>query len=361
MSAALFNGRFLGRAPSGVDRFAIELLAALGRQRRQASQISPALQMAVPARAEIQLPTALREARLLATGAHQGHWWEQTDLPRAAGERPLISLCNTGPALRENQLVVIHDAATLANPGNFSLAFRSWYRVLLAALMRHARVVASVSKFSADELTRHLGRRARGIEVIHEGGEQILRQPPDDTLLDRLGLRDRRYVLAVGNRSPNKNFAAVLRALAMIDDPRLLLVAAGGGNGSVFADARLADPRLVSTGFVTDAQLRALYENAACFVFPSFYEGFGLPPLEAMCCGCPVIASKTSSLPEVCGDAVLYCDPADPRTLAKQMSRLLRSAPLRAELRQAGHERAALFSWDRAARHFNDIVSTRFA
>jgi glycosyltransferase involved in cell wall biosynthesis len=358
MTAALFNGRFLGREPTGVDRFAIELLAAL--MRGGATGSAP-LQLAVPNRGDIRLPAALGGASLVGSGSRQGQWWEQTELPQAAGDRPLVSLCNTAPAWRENQVVVIHDAATVANPGNFSLAFRSWYRVLLATLMRRARVVASVSKFSADELTRHLGRRARGIEVIHEGGEQILREPADTALLDQLGLRGRRYVLAVGNRSPNKNFGAVLKALALIDDPELLLVAAGGGNSRVFAQSQVADPRLIATGFVTDAQLRALYENAACFVFPSFYEGFGLPPLEAMCCGCPVIVSNTSSLPEVCADAALYCDPSDPRTLAKQICRLLGSPSLRAELREAGHARAAQFGWDKAARQFHDILATQFA
>ena len=359
MTPVLYNGRFLGRKPSGVDRFAIELIAALTQLPRLGGSAA-SLQIAVPAGGGSMLPDALARSQLLASGTRKGQLWEQLDLPQAAGDRALISLCNTAPALRENQLVVIHDAATLANPGNFSLAFRSWYRVLLAALMRRARVVASVSKFSADELTRHLGRRPRGIEVVPEGGEQILRQPADESLIDSLGLRGRRYVLAVGNRSPNKNFGAVLKALALVDDPDLLLVAAGGANQRVFAGTTVDDPRLVSTGFVSDAQLRALYENAACFVFPSFYEGFGLPPLEAMCCGCPVIVSNTSSLPEVCGDAALYCDPADPATLAAQLKRLLGSASLREELRAAGRQRAAQFGWQRAAQHFNDILATNF-
>jgi glycosyltransferase involved in cell wall biosynthesis len=297
----------------------------------------------------------------VATGSRQGQAWEQLDLPRAARELPLVSLCNTAPAWRENQLVVIHDAATAANPGNFSLAFRSWYRVLIATLMRRARVVASVSKFSADELKRHFGARARGIEVIHESGEQILRSAADTSIIERLGLNGRRFVLAVGNRSPNKNFGAVLNALALLDDPDLLLVSAGGGNGRVFAGAALSDARLVNAGFVSDAELRALYEHAQCFVFPSLYEGFGLPPLEAMCCACPVIVSDTSSLPEVCGDAALYCDPRDPASLAAQLRRLLESPALRAEMREAGACRAAQFSWERAAAQFSALLGTHFS
>jgi glycosyltransferase involved in cell wall biosynthesis len=148
--------------------------------------------------------------------------------------------------------------------------------------------------------------------------------------------------------------------MKLLDDPNLLLVAAGGGNNRVFAAAAVSDPRLVSTGYVTDGQLRALYEHAACFVFPSFYEGFGLPPLEAMCCGCPVVASERASMPEVCGEAALYCDPADPASLAKQLRRVLDSTALQAELRAAGHARAASFSWDRAARQFGELLEANF-
>ena len=152
--------------------------------------------------------------------------------------------------------------------------------------------------------------------------------------------------------------------MALLDDPGIVLVAAGGGNARIFAqagDLNLDDRRLQRTGYVSDQQLRALYEGAACFVFPSFYEGFGLPPLEAMCCGCPVISSDRASLPEVCGDAALYCDPDDPATLAAQLRRLLDSDALAAELRQAGRQRAAGFTWDRAAREFADLMDLHFA
>jgi glycosyltransferase involved in cell wall biosynthesis len=355
-AAALYNGRFLGRAPSGVDRFAIELLAALAKLDPGAAPP----QMAVPRDTNIELPAQLANARLMATGSRHGQMWEQFDLPRAARELPLVSLCNTAPAWRENQLVVIHDAATAANPANFSLAFRSWYRVLIGSLMRRARVVATVSKFSADELTRYFGRRPKGIEVVYESGEQILRSAADNAVIERLGLAGRRFVLAVGNRSPNKNFSGVLQALALLDDKDLLLVAAGGANSRVFAGAELSDPRLVQAGFVSDGELRALYEHAQCFAFPSLYEGFGLPPLEAMCCGCPVIVSNASSLPEVCADAALYCDPTDPTTLAAQLRRVLDSPALRAELREAGLRRAAQFSWSQAAGTFDGIMAAKF-
>jgi glycosyltransferase involved in cell wall biosynthesis len=293
-------------------------------------------------------------------GGGGGQRWEQLSLPRLAREEPLINLCNTAPLLRENQLVVVHDAATLANPQNFSLAFRSWYRLMLGTLTRRTRVLASVSRFSANELTRFFGVRSRGVEVIGEGGEHILREPADNSVIEKFNLTRRRFVLALGSASPNKNLAAIVKAMHLLDDPDLLLVAAGGGNSRVFTQARVSDPRLVATGYVTDAQVRALYEHAACFAFPSFYEGFGLPPLEAMCCGCPVVVSDRASMPEVCGDAALYCDPADPTTIATQLRRVLGSAAAREDLRAAGRERAAVFTWDKAALHFSDLVRANF-
>lgn len=354
-SGLLVNGRFLTRAPTGVDRFALQLMAAVAR--RQTRRV----RVAVP-RGTRLLDPAFGDAHLVgATGTRQGQGWEQFDLPSAADSDALINLCNTAPIARARQMVVIHDLGTVANAANYGLVFRNWYRLMHATIMRRARVVATVSKFSADELTRHYGKRARGLEVIPESGEHILDQPADDAVIDRLGLRDRRYVLAVGSLSHNKNFKAVIAAVRLIADPDLLVVAVGGGDSRVFAGASLADPGLRPTGRVSDGELRALYEHAACFAFPSYYEGFGLPPLEAMACGCPVIVSDRASLPEVCGDAALYCKAEDPATLASAIKGLLSSPGQQQELRASGRARSKSFSWNQAATHFEEIVHAHFS
>ena len=367
----VLNGRFLTRQATGVDRFATELLRAVHAAGMQAPTAliphGPHGPHGAAATASSRTTAAMATGPWAprAVGRRSGHAWEQIDLPRAAGEQALVNLCNAAPALRARQMVVIHDAASAANPGNYTFAFRSWYRVLLSALMRRSRVVATVSCFSADELQRHFGPRSArqgGLEIIGEGGEHILREPADLGIVQRLGLEGRRYVLAVGSRSPNKNFEGVLKALALLPHPDLLLVATGGQASAIFGKTgTLADPRLVSAGYVSDAELRALYENAACFAFPSFYEGFGLPPLEAMCCGCPVVVSRRASLPEVCGDAALYCEPDDPATLAAALARILDSRSLRDELADAGRERAAAWTWAAAGRQFRQIVEARLA
>ncbi|MGA8706217.1 MAG: glycosyltransferase family 1 protein [Steroidobacteraceae bacterium] len=351
MSAPIaINARFLTRNASGVDRFASEILREwLPRQDRVVRAVLPANAPAAVARS--------LGIRADIVGSLKGHAWEQLDLPRHCRRELMLNLCSSGPLTHRLQLVVLHDANTMANPWIFSLAYRSWYRMLFAGLMRRAGVVATVSKFSASELVRHVGGRAAArIEVISESGEHVLRTPSDPAVLERLGLLGRRYVLAVGNRSPNKNLTGVAKAAALLTGSDVKVVAVGGSNDRVFASCDLSGSNLMLTGYVTDGQLRALYENALCFVYPSFYEGFGIPPLEAMHCGCPVVASDNSAIPEICGDAALYCDPADPADIAHQVQRVLDSAALRDELRQAGHERVRLFTWARAAQRLEEVI-----
>jgi glycosyltransferase involved in cell wall biosynthesis len=345
------NGRFLTRPPTGVDRFAIELLRAwlpVCAGNRSVRTVMPAVTSAIDGKG--------LNLNVEHVGNLKGHAWEQFDLPRHCRAGLLLNLCNTGPARLRRQLVVLHDASSMANPRNFSAAFRSWYRWLFASLMKRANVVATVSEFSASELMRHVGGRGQGIEIVYEGGEHVLQVEPDKRILARLGLADRPYVLAVGNRTPNKNFAGVVKAAGLLVDTDIKVVAAGGSNSRVFRGVELTGDNLVLAGYVTDGELRALYEGASCFLYPSFYEGFGLPPLEAMHCGCPVVVSDRASMPEVCGPAALYCDPDDPRDIASQLRRVLTSSELRAELKEAGHARARLFSWARAAAQFEDVL-----
>jgi glycosyltransferase involved in cell wall biosynthesis len=185
----------------------------------------------------------------------------------------------------------------------------------------------------------------------------VLRTPADARILERLGLVHRSYVLAVGSLTPNKNFNGVVHAAALLGDLDCKIVAAGGANTRVFNGVDLTGDALIMAGYVTDGELRALYENAACFIFPSFYEGFGLPPLEAMHCGCPVIVSDRASLPEVCGNAAVYCNPDDPADMARQLRLVLTSAALRRELREAGFARALSFGWQRSADQLNELLA----
>jgi glycosyltransferase involved in cell wall biosynthesis len=236
-------------------------------------------------------------------------------------------------------------------PMAFSRAFRLWYRVLVPLLGKVSRTVLTVSEFSRQEIASAFGVPRDKISVVVEGGEHILRIPADTTAIQRFGLSGRPYILAVSSMAAHKNFQLVLDAISCLGNPPFDVAIAGGANPRVFGVSGMVDcERVKWLGYVSDAELRALYESAICFVFPSLYEGFGIPPLEAMNCGCPVLASLAASIPEVCGDAALYFDPHDADELATLLLRVANDSALCAELVMKGHERAAQFSWEMAAR-----------
>ena len=216
------------------------------------------------------------------------------------------------------------------------------------------RVSARTPAFSQVRLVASLGIGPARIGVVPNGGDHLTAVVPDPSILDRHGLRGRRFLLAVGSANPTKNLERLRAAFARLADDELQLVIVGGVNARVFADAgegraAVAPSRVLNTGALGDPTLKALYQHALALVFPSMYEGFGLPPLEAMACGCPVAAAHAASLPEVCGDAALMFDPLSVDDIAMALRRLVDDAALRARLVQAGSAQAVRFTWDRSA------------
>jgi glycosyltransferase involved in cell wall biosynthesis len=227
------------------------------------------------------------------------------------------------------------------------------------AVRRAARIV-TCSEHVRGEVVELLGVDPGRVVVTPLGVHERFRPaPPDEHALARLGVR-RPYLLAVATVSPRKNLAAVVRAYSRIaaDHPGLGLVIAGAtGWRTEETDRaiRAAPSGVVTTGFVADEDLVALYNGAACLVFPSLEEGFGLPPLEAMACGTPVVASNTTSIPEVVGDAGLLVHPGDEEAIELAVRRVLEDGGLAEELRKRGLERARGFSWEACARLTVDV------
>jgi glycosyltransferase involved in cell wall biosynthesis len=342
MTALAINGRFLGQRFSGVQRFATEITAAWARL-AEAGEAPPALLLAPPDSPDFP---GFAVQRL---GRRQGQVWEQLELPRQLAGRRLVNLGNTAPLLAgARQAVVIHDAGVFDTPESYSRPFRLWYRTMHRLLARLGARLLTVSEFSRGRIAHHLGLDPARIGVVGEGGEHILRQPAALAVLAQYGLEPGRYALNVGNRAAHKNLGAQGPAAALLAERGLKLAAVGGG-GAVFAGAEGAAGS-VALGRVSDAELRALYENALCLVFPSRYEGFGLPPMEAFNCRCPVVAAHAGSLPEVCGEAALWFDPAEPATLLAALRRLLDQPGLADALRAAGDAQAARYTWPNGAR-----------
>jgi glycosyltransferase involved in cell wall biosynthesis len=284
-----------------------------------------------------------------AVGRRGGQAWEQLELPRQARGALLLSLGNTAPLLAgRRQAVVIHDAGVFDTPESYSWQFRAWYRLLHHGLARGGAKLLTVSEFSRARLAARLRLDPARIGVLPEGGEHILRAPADAGILTRHKLRPGGYALAVGNPAAHKNLSLLQAAAGLLAERGLTLALAGAADAAVFRSTS-GGPAAVALGRVSDAELRSLYEQALCLVFPSRYEGFGLPPLEAMVCGCPVLAARSGAVPEVCGDAALWFDAAGPESLTAALGRLMEEQDLAPRLRQAGLERAALFTWPRAA------------
>ncbi|UPY35471.1 glycosyltransferase family 1 protein [Sediminicoccus sp. KRV36] len=342
------NGRFLTQGLTGVQRYAREMTRALDAL--VAAGEAPAMRLIAPPGAEGLADFPNLAAAI--TGTRGGQLWEQLDLPRAAAGDFLLNLGNTAPVAQgRNQAVVIHDAGVFDTPESYSWKFRNWYRGLQRMLVfRHTQIL-SVSAFSAGRIATHLGLDATRIGVTLEGGEHILREVADGGILARHGLTPRGYALVIGTGAAHKNLAALQHAIGALAARGLVLAVAGAKDAAVFRqDGAPPSENVKPLGRVSDAELRALYESALCLVFPSRYEGFGLPPVEAMWCGCPVIASRAGAVPEVCADAALWFDAARPETLGEAVAALADAPAERAALVAAGHARTSAFSWDLAAR-----------
>jgi glycosyltransferase involved in cell wall biosynthesis len=347
------NGKFTAQACTGVQRVATSLLLALDRQLAVGAAGSARVVLLVPPGASVP---ALQRIEVAVLGARRLplHAWEQGLLPWAARHGRLLNLAGAAPLLAARQACLLHDAAVFDRPQAYTAAFRGWYRSLFWLLPRRGAQLLTVSAFSRRQLARHLGVEPGCIGLVPNAGGHLADVAADAAVLARLGLTAGGYFLAVGSANPNKNTQALRAAFAELPSPRgTQLVIVGAADRRVFAasppGAAAAADRVVQAGPVSDAELKALYQHAIALVFPSLYEGFGLPPLEAMACGCPVLAADAAAIPEVCGEAALYVDPTSKVLMAAAMQRLLDQPALRRQLADAGLQRSRQFDWDRSA------------
>lgn len=347
------NGRFLGQSLTGVQRYATEIVAGMDRLIQQRHPLAEDLdiEILVPENTDM---VAARERfpniRIRAVGPGSGHVWEQLALPIHARGAGLLCLCNTAPLAHSRTILCIHDLNTRAFPQSYSLPYRLYHQYVVPIAMRRASRIVTVSRYSADQIAAaDLAPRER-ISVIPNGYEHALRWTPRHSDATRKAA-SADTIVVIGSPAPHKNVGMLLALAPRLDafgfrialvgslDPRVFKGGEAAGNGG----------NVIALGRLTDNQMAALTSSSLCLAFPSFTEGFGLPPLEAMALGCPVVTSDRASMPEICGDAVLYAAPDQPDAWLEAF-RMLRADPgLRFKLAAAGKARAPMFSWTNSA------------
>ena len=338
MEKAYVNARFLSQRKSGVQNYALNLSLTLKEM--------GAPVIFVTCREVIQHEEAAKLDALV-IGRMKSHVWEQFELVqylKKQGNPLLINFCNTAPLNYSNQFNTIHDLAFEKPEPWFSPRFRYFYRWLIPQVARNCRQLFTVSDFSAGEISVQYGIAKDRILImpntVSAEMEGFLKEPPFGS--------DEKYFLTVGSLDPRKNISSVIAAFISLNltDVRLKIagrrnrIFSSEGNASLYSDHPMVD-------WVEDAnnrQLVELYRNAIASVNLSFYEGFGLTNLEAMACGCPVIASDISVFREVCGPAAIYVNPSDEREAAAAMQSLMVEKDKRQTMKLAGAERASVFT-----------------
>lgn len=331
MKKKLFiNARFLTQPITGVQRFAIEISKQIIKNFPDVHFIAPK---------NILHSDLAEEFKVITTGNFSGHLWEQLELPmflKKQNSSYLLNLANTAPIYYPYNFIVIHDMAVFDFSSAYSSLFKEYYQFILPRIGKSAKKVFTVSSFSQERIKAHLGISSI---IIPNSVNQKFSQ--SGTLI-----KDK-YILAVSSLDPKKNFPGLINGFlsSNIKDHTLRVI---GSSNRVFNKSSQVNHynNITFTGYIKDEELKQLYQNATAFIYPSFYEGFGIPPLEAMASGCPTIVSDIPSLREVCGDASIYVNPYDISDIANKLREVCYNSELQTYLHKKGLENIRRFSWE---------------
>ena len=340
------NSRFLSKEMAGVVRYASEITPHIKNLCKETIFVSH--------KGIIQNDLS-NILGAIEVGKLKGYLWEQLELPlflKKLGNPILLNLCNTGPCFYKDQITVIHDVAFIKDPSWYTRKAALAFKVIISRAAKVSKRIITLSEFTKREVMQYLEIPSEKIEVVPGAVPQIIVSLSKKEYENNFG----KYILTVSTLQPRKNISSLIKAFNLLSENNLKLVIAGSGNERVFPDPYINhnNSNIILTGYINDMELTALYKNAALFVYPSYYEGFGFPPLEAMTCGCPVLVSNNSSLPEICGDHVYYFNPADNNNLVEELKKLLNGVNnlSRSEYKFNGNGH----SWEKSAESILDFI-----
>jgi len=350
----VINARFLTQKITGTQRYAIELSKEL-------KKIDPDIRFVTPQ--NVMHAALEKELSAERYGILRGHLWEQIELPaylKRHNSPLLLNLSGLPPVLYANKISTIFDLSVLRHPEWFSKKYYYFYKTMLPLVAKHSTELITISNYSRQEIIDLLAVPTDRLNVVYCSVPQIFNKY---AVNERRS--EKRYILSVSSIDPRKNFKNLILAFNSLDIKDLELVIIGSEN-SVFKKQDLktsiqSNKHIHFTGYISDDELALLYKNAALFAYPSFYEGFGMPPLEAMSFGCPAVVSNKTSLPEVFGDAAYYVDPYSVNDIANGIKEVLENDGLRKDLVTRGYERVELFSWERSAMKILEITKRHTA
>ena len=345
------NGRFLTQPMTGVERYAYNLCKAMARLHQPFTVVCP--------KAPIHQDYDVSDLTIVHYGIGNSHFWEQCVLPFFfIGKKDylVLSFTGLGSILIRDKVMTVHDLSFLKNPSWYSRTYYWYYRFMTPLAVKTSRHILTVSEFSKSEIL---------------GFYSFLDAEDEDG--DRIAQTSVPFVLCVSSIDPRKNFVRLIEACQGLTGAKLYIV---GKYNRVFNQTSALTPQtsdirhqpsdispqpsnIQFLGRVSDDELVRLYNQAACFVFPSLYEGFGLPPLEAMACGCPVLVSDIPVEREVCGDAALYFNPLEPSEILRIITQYLSNTDvIKKTMRQKGYDNIKRFSWENSANVLMEIIKT---
>lgn len=346
MDTIAINGHFLRHRITGVERYAREVVRAFDRGGYPYKMIEP--------------------HGFWAANKLGRNLWQQLELPRQKqAEDILWSPANNGPVFAPNHVITLHDMAVFPHPEWFSTAYATWKRTLVPRIARRAKGILTVSEFSKSIITAHLDVDPRKVKVVYNGVNPDRFAPSSDAdiqkMREKYGLQTP-YLLTLGSLDPRKNFQRTVEAWIQCQKEeglnQFVLAIAGASNANFSTmEIDFKSDFITRLGYVDDADLSALYSGATAFLLPSLFEGFGLPVVEAMACGTPVITSNTTALDEIAGEAALKVDPSDTTSIKEGILELVHSPDLQTRLTERGLQRIRHFSWDTAAREVYQFLT----
>ena len=337
------NSRFLTQRISGVQRYAIEICKYLPKK------INNHNVFFVAPKGKLINQDVLPNVNIVQIGNFKNNLWEQIDLVKYLKKNAnplLINFGGIGPVNYQNKITFIHDLSFKYYPKHYSFLFQKAYNKFIPKSARNSKKIITVSNYVKDDIEKSYG--LKNIEVIYPA--------VNDTFKDLKRKREK-LIISVSSMNPRKNIKALIEAFNRIkSDYKLVFI---GGEANVYTSLHI-DPtkykNIHFTGYVSDQELIEFYNKASIFAYPSTFEGFGIPPLEAQACGCPCLVSNVTSLPEVCLSSAEYCDPFSINSIMKGLEKLINDPKRRTELGVLGVTNINRFGWRKSAKKLVGVI-----